>query len=165
MVVKYICNATWKTCKIEISILNGNYFFLYLIHKCIFSFMVCKGRNKLQQLNTSLHSSVWRYIEGANTSKYRIIGNFCSQKRSEGGVISEFNCIHKDKTYTVFKLKWPPCWKWSGNTFGSYFHSLIGKNAYDITTFSLPPSSFKIFNRVTNFHATWNRTLWHCRAP
>lgn len=79
MRVKYICNATWKTCKIDISILNSNYVFFIPYTQLYFILMICYGRNKLQHLNTSLHSGVWRCIEGANTSKYRIIGNFCSQ--------------------------------------------------------------------------------------
>ena len=59
-VVKYICNATWKTRKIEISIINSNYVFFISYTQMYFILMMCYGQNKLQHLNTSLHSSVWR---------------------------------------------------------------------------------------------------------
>ena len=36
MVVKGICKATWKTCKIDISILNSNYEFFYILYTNVF---------------------------------------------------------------------------------------------------------------------------------
>jgi len=81
MVVKYICNATWKTCKIPISILNSNYvFFKYPIHKCILSLCSVKVETICSNyILLFIPVCVGRYIEEANTSKCRIIGNFCSQ--------------------------------------------------------------------------------------
>jgi len=84
MVVKYICNATWKTCKIEISILNSNYVFFYILYTNVF-YPYDLQRSK--QVPAFKYFSSLQCVAADRRSQYfeiSIIRNFCSQAyRSE----------------------------------------------------------------------------------
>jgi hypothetical protein len=110
MRVKYICNATWKTCKIDISILNSNYVFFYPLYATVFypyDLLRSKQVAAFKYFSSLRCVAVYRRSQYFEISYHREFLFTDLWERSEGGVISAFHCIHKDKTYTVFKLKWP----------------------------------------------------------
>jgi hypothetical protein len=110
VVVKCICNATWKTCKIEISIINSNYVFFYILYINVFypyDLLRSKQVAAFKYFSSLQRVAVNRRSQYFEISYHREFLFTDLWERSEGGVISGFNCIHKDKTYTDFKSKWP----------------------------------------------------------
>jgi hypothetical protein len=104
VVTTYICNATWKTFKTEISILNSNYVLFYISYTNVFyPYLLRSEQVAAIKYSFSLQCvTVYRRSQYIEISYHRELLFTDLWARSEGSVISGFSYIHKDKTYTDF---------------------------------------------------------------